>query len=279
MPIGPAHGVHLGRAVTEGLPELDHHGLLGPDRCTCTATRSTSATSGGWSSIDCKISSSPETEMQMGMGHPPIGRALAHGIAPEPQLRRDLLELRATCSPRCGSGCSSNAACATTATNAAGADARSACELPSATRCGGRPPTAPTRSASRTGSARVTVGKQADLIVVGGRAPEHDAAGRPRRLPGRAGQPVEREARAGRRALRQARRRAAAASTSRRDALARCLERVSAKDLRPGPAAAPAGSDGFADAINTVAPTNLARAWAMLPRTSLAARACRRAGG
>jgi cytosine/adenosine deaminase-related metal-dependent hydrolase len=31
---------------------------------------------------DCKVSSSPETEIQMGMGHPVIRRALAHGMRP-----------------------------------------------------------------------------------------------------------------------------------------------------------------------------------------------------
>ena len=31
---------------------------------------------------DCKVSSSPETEIQMGMGHPVIRRALDHGMRP-----------------------------------------------------------------------------------------------------------------------------------------------------------------------------------------------------
>ena len=37
-------GCNWGSLVTEGLPELDHHGLLDERQCTCTATPSRSAT-------------------------------------------------------------------------------------------------------------------------------------------------------------------------------------------------------------------------------------------
>lgn len=62
------------------LDQFAFHGLLGPDivhvHCNCCTERE-------WQHLqrsDGKISVSPETEMQMGMGHPPIRRALDAGL-------------------------------------------------------------------------------------------------------------------------------------------------------------------------------------------------------
>jgi cytosine/adenosine deaminase-related metal-dependent hydrolase len=67
-------------SLPTGLDQFAAHGLLGPDivhvHCnTCSARE--------WELLrasDAKISTSPETEIQMGMGHPPIARALGLGL-------------------------------------------------------------------------------------------------------------------------------------------------------------------------------------------------------
>jgi cytosine/adenosine deaminase-related metal-dependent hydrolase len=75
-------GCNWGSPVTEGIPELDHHGLLGPDQihvhCNTLGQRDLRRLA----EHDCKVSSSPETELQMGMGHPIIRRALELGMRP-----------------------------------------------------------------------------------------------------------------------------------------------------------------------------------------------------
>ena len=65
--------------LPSGLDQFAFHGLLGPDmvHIHCNA-----CTDRDWQHLErsqAKISVSPETELQMGMGHPPIGRALAAG--------------------------------------------------------------------------------------------------------------------------------------------------------------------------------------------------------
>lgn len=67
-------------SLPTGLDQFAAHGLLGPDivhvHCnTCSARE--------WELLrasDAKISTSPETEIQMGMGHPPIATALDLGL-------------------------------------------------------------------------------------------------------------------------------------------------------------------------------------------------------
>lgn len=75
-------GCNWGSPVTEGIPELAHHGLLGPDQihvhCNTLGQRDLRRLA----EHDCKVSSSPETELQMGMGHPIIRRALELGMRP-----------------------------------------------------------------------------------------------------------------------------------------------------------------------------------------------------
>ena len=62
--------------MPSGLDQFAHHGLLGPDivHVHCNA-----CTERDWTLLqrsDGKISVTPETEMQMGMGHPPIRQAI-----------------------------------------------------------------------------------------------------------------------------------------------------------------------------------------------------------
>jgi 5-methylthioadenosine/S-adenosylhomocysteine deaminase len=75
-------GCNWGSLATEGVPELDHHHLLVPEQvhvhCNTLDERSLRRLADN----DCKVSSSPETELQMGMGHPIICRALALGLRP-----------------------------------------------------------------------------------------------------------------------------------------------------------------------------------------------------
>jgi cytosine/adenosine deaminase-related metal-dependent hydrolase len=80
--LGVVMATHTGCvwSLPTGLDRFAAHDLLGPDmvhvHCnTCTAEE--------WDLLrqsDAKISTSPETEIQMGMGHPPIRRALDLGL-------------------------------------------------------------------------------------------------------------------------------------------------------------------------------------------------------
>jgi cytosine/adenosine deaminase-related metal-dependent hydrolase len=82
VPIVLHTGCVWGSAVTEGIPELDRHGLLGPDQVHVHCNTLDDRDLGRLAEHDCKVSSSPETELQMGMGHPVIGRALELGMRP-----------------------------------------------------------------------------------------------------------------------------------------------------------------------------------------------------
>lgn len=75
-------GCNWGSLITEGIPELDHHGLLDAQQVHVHCNTLDERGFRRLAENDCKISSSPETEMQMGMGRPVIGRALQHGIRP-----------------------------------------------------------------------------------------------------------------------------------------------------------------------------------------------------
>jgi 5-methylthioadenosine/S-adenosylhomocysteine deaminase len=82
VPVVLHTGCSWGSPVTEGIPELQHHGLLGPDQvhvhCNTLSDRDLDVLA----RADAKVSSSPETEIQMGMGHPVIRRALDRGMRP-----------------------------------------------------------------------------------------------------------------------------------------------------------------------------------------------------
>lgn len=75
-------GCSWGSRVTEGIPELAHHGLLGPEQVHVHCNTLDDRDFRRLADNGCKVSSSPETEIQMGMGHPVIRRALEHGMRP-----------------------------------------------------------------------------------------------------------------------------------------------------------------------------------------------------
>ena len=75
-------GCTWGSLATEGIPELDHHQLLGPDQVHVHCNTLDDRDFRRLAENDCKVSSSPETEIQMGMGHPVIRRALDLGMRP-----------------------------------------------------------------------------------------------------------------------------------------------------------------------------------------------------
>ncbi len=75
-------GCNWGSLATEGIPELDHHGLLGAKQVHVHCNTLDDRDFRRLAEHDCKVSSSPETEIQMGMGHPVIRRALRFGMRP-----------------------------------------------------------------------------------------------------------------------------------------------------------------------------------------------------
>jgi cytosine/adenosine deaminase-related metal-dependent hydrolase len=75
-------GCSWGTVVTEGIPELDHHGLLCAQQVHVHCNTLDERDFRRLAENACKISSSPETEIQMGMGHPVIRRALELGMRP-----------------------------------------------------------------------------------------------------------------------------------------------------------------------------------------------------
>jgi cytosine/adenosine deaminase-related metal-dependent hydrolase len=75
-------GCNWGSPATEGIPELDHHHLLGGDQVHVHCNTLDDRDFRRLAENDCKVSSSPETEIQMGMGHPVIRRALEFGMRP-----------------------------------------------------------------------------------------------------------------------------------------------------------------------------------------------------
>jgi cytosine/adenosine deaminase-related metal-dependent hydrolase len=253
-------GCNWGSLATEGVPELDHHGLLGADQVHVHCNTLDERNLRRLAENDCKVSSSPETEIQMGMGHPVIRRALEHGM--RPSLSCDVVSSNSGdmfSQMRIGlqfERCMRND----------GFNARN--QMPDSLDLGAR-------DALRWGTANgahamgleqrigsLTPGKQADLIVVGGRrlnmVPMADPVGclvaqaNPSnvrdvlvagRFVKRDGELVEQDVD---RAIELAR----AAS-----------ERVLSTITDGGQPLLPPVPDGFADLINTMAAQHLARAW------------------
>ena len=145
-------GCNWGSPVTEGVAELDHHGLLGADQVHVHCNTLDERNLRRLADNGCKVSRSPETELQMGMGHPVICGCSRSG-ASEPLLRCDVLELRRHVRPDAHRPAVRALGCATTAsTRATGCRTRSI--SPSATHFAGARSTAPTRWAWRIASAR-----------------------------------------------------------------------------------------------------------------------------
>lgn len=82
VPVVLHTGCSWGSPVTEGIPELAHHGLLGPGQVHVHCNTLDERDLDRLAEAGCKVSASPETELQMGMGHPVIGRALERGMRP-----------------------------------------------------------------------------------------------------------------------------------------------------------------------------------------------------
>jgi cytosine/adenosine deaminase-related metal-dependent hydrolase len=76
-----------------GVPELHAHGLLDPDQVHVHCNALSDDELRLLAEAGAKVSSTPETELQMGMGHPVIGRALALGM--RPTLGCDIVSLNA----------------------------------------------------------------------------------------------------------------------------------------------------------------------------------------
>jgi cytosine/adenosine deaminase-related metal-dependent hydrolase len=75
-------GCSWGSPLTEGIPELAHHGLLSGDQVHVHCNTLDERNLRRLAEHDCKVSASPETELQMGMGRPVIRRALELGMRP-----------------------------------------------------------------------------------------------------------------------------------------------------------------------------------------------------
>ena len=195
-------------SLPTGLDQFAAHGLLGPDivhvHCnTCSARE--------WELLrasDAKISTSPETEIQMGMGHPPIARALGLGLTLS--LSCDVMsgnsgdmfsQMRMGLQfARCMENDVLNAQRDDPRTLAF--SARDALGWATHRRRDGARPRGPDRVAHARQAGR------RDRRRARRRPAEHDRAGEPRRRRRLAGERVERARRARRRPRRQARRRA-----------------------------------------------------------------------
>lgn len=255
-------GCMWGGLVTQGMPELDHHGLLGSDQVHVHCNTLDERDFRRLADNGCKVSSSPETELQMGMGHPVIGRALAHGM--RPSLSCDVISSNSgDMFAQMRLGLQFERAMRNDLDNAAGRmPARLELTVRDALRWGTANGAHAIGIEDRIGS--ITVGKQADLIVVGGgrlnMTPLADPVGclvaqaNPSNVKHVlvAGRFVKREGELCNVDLARARGLA-------QDAWENVSRRISDQGLQLLPPA----PDGFADAINTVAATNLARAWTM----------------
>lgn len=257
-------GCSWGSLVTEGIPELDHHGLLNAEQVHVHCNTLDERAFRRLADNECKISSSPETEMQMGMGHPVIGRALQHGI--RPGLSCDVMssnsgdmfsQMRLALQfERCMRNDQLNA--------------RN--EMPSALEF-------TVRDALRWGTANgahtigqehrigsLTPGKQADVIVIGGprlnMTPMADPVGC---IVAQANASNVRDVLvAGRFAKRDGE--LVGADAARAASLAQeASERVLGVVRAGGQPLLPPAPEGFADLINTTAAQNLARAWQLHP--------------
>jgi len=253
-------GCAWGGLITQGLPELDHHGLLGPDQVHVHCNTLDERDFRRLADHDCKISSSPETELQMGMGHPVIGRALAHGM--RPSLSCDVISSNSgDMFAQMRLGLQFERAMRNDLDNAKG---RMPEHLHLTVRDALRWGTANGAHAmgleDRIGS--ITVGKQADLIVVGGgrlnMAPMADPVGC---LVAQANPSnVKHVLVAGRFVKRDGELCDVDLGRATDLANAAC-ERVRARIADQGLELLPPAPDGFTDAINTAAAVNLARAW------------------
>ncbi len=255
-------GCSWGSSLTEGIPELAHHGLLAADQVHVHCNTLDERNLRRLAEHDCKVSSSPESELQMGMGHPVIRRALVLGM--RPSLSCDVASSNSgDMFSQMRLGLQFERAMRNDAFNARNL-------MPDSLDLGVRDALAwgtvngahAMGLEDRIGS--LTAGKQADVIVIGGRrlnvVPMADPVGC---LVAQANASnVEHVLVAGRFAKRDGE--LVGRDVARAIELARSAsERVLGAITAGGVPLLPAAPEGFADMLGTMAAQNLARAWAI----------------
>jgi cytosine/adenosine deaminase-related metal-dependent hydrolase len=255
-------GCSWGSSLTEGIPELAHHGLLAADQVHVHCNTLDERNLRRLAEHDCKVSSSPESELQMGMGHPVIRRALELGM--RPSLSCDVASSNSgDMFSQMRLGLQFERAMRNDAFNARNL-------MPDSLDLGVRDALAwgtvngahAMGLEDRIGS--LTAGKQADVIVIGGRrlnvVPMADPVGC---LVAQANASnVEHVLVAGRFAKRNGE--LVGRDVARAIELARSAsERVLGAITAGGVPLLPAAPEGFADMLGTMAAQNVARAWAI----------------
>ncbi len=259
-------GCNWGSLATEGIPELDHHGLLGPRQVHVHCNTLDERDFRRLAENECKVSSSPETELQMGMGHPVIGRALEFGM--RPSLSCDVISSNSGdmfAQMRLGLQFER---CMRNDTFNARNQMPDSLELTvrDALRWGTANGAHAIGLEDRIGS--LTPGKQADIIVVGGRGMNMVPMADPVGCMVAQANPsnVRHVLVAGRYVKRDGELVGVDADRARGLAEGAC-ERVLGALTDGGRPLLGEVPDGFADLINTMAAQNLARAWAIDPGT------------
>jgi cytosine/adenosine deaminase-related metal-dependent hydrolase len=84
-------GCQWGSVVTMGIKEMHAHRLLGPDQVHVHCNTLDDLEWKMLAGAGAKVSISPETELNMGMGHPVVGKCREHGI--RPTLSCDIISL------------------------------------------------------------------------------------------------------------------------------------------------------------------------------------------
>jgi len=253
-------GCTWGSLLTEGIPELDHHHLLASDQVHVHCNTLDDRNFRRLAENDCKVSSSPETEIQMGMGHPVIRRALDFGI--RPSLSCDVMSSNSgDMFTQMRIGLQFERCMRNDAFNARGQmPDRIDLTVRDALRWGTANGAHAMGLEDRIGS--LTPGKQADVIVVGGNGlnmvPMADPVGC---LVSQANPSNVRHVLvAGRFVKRDGE--LVGVDTGRAQRLAEASsERVLSAVRANGSALLPPAPEGFADLVNTAAAQHLARAW------------------
>jgi cytosine/adenosine deaminase-related metal-dependent hydrolase len=255
-------GCTWGSLVTEGIPELDHHQLLSAEQVHVHCNTLDERNLRRLADNHCKVSSTPETEIQMGMGHPVIRRVLELGM--RPSLSCDVMSSNSGdmfSQMRLGlqfERCMRNDAF----------NARN--QMP-------EPLDLTVRDALRWGTANgahamglehrvgsLTPGKQADVIVIGGRrlnmVPMADPVGC---LVAQANPANVRHVMVGGRFLKRDGELVDVDLDRAIELAGTACERVLGAVTAGDAPLLPTAPEGFADIINTVAAQNLARAWSI----------------
>ena len=249
-----------GSQSTMGIRELQAHDLLDSSQVHVHCNALSEGELRLLADAGAKVSSTPETELQMGMGHPVIGRALALGM--KPTLGCDIVSLNAgDMFAQMRIGLQFERAMQNDPVIASG-------EMPETLRLGVRDALrwATVNGAEALGlGARVgslSPGKQADLVLVGGEAlnmtPRPDPVGSV--VVQANASNVDTVLVAGRVVKREGRLMDADLSRARR-LIEESRERVFAAVAAKGPLL-PAAQEGFTEAINQLAEANLAQAGA-----------------